>query len=453
MNDFEGKFGFTEQEWNVCLKVLKTLKENPFENPDNQTFGALITKLHKSAKKGKKQQVSTEKKREALKAVNNSTIAVNALSGFSFYGEESDDMQTHFTEIQQPRNCYACNTPYHQIHSFYHRLCPECALKNFDYRSKKVDLSGRKVVLTGGRVKVGYATALKFLRNHAELTITTRFPAIAYAQFQKEHDFETWKDRLTVYGLDLRNLEALGQFIDFYFEKNNTLDILVNNAAQTIQYDNNYYTSLLDSERKLLQNALPITPNKTNWIVNSQIEDKVIKQVVDLNRFGQPVDERLKTSWNSTLEEIDMRELLEVNLINHISPYILIKELTPLMKKSSFDSKFIINVTSSEGQFSYSNKTIFHPHTNMTKAALNMLTRTSGKAYARHNIFMNCVDVGWISTGATEHLRKKQFKEGYIPPLDSVDGAARILHPIYEKIENNITFIGTLIKNYKEENW
>jgi len=312
----------------------------------------------------------------------------------------------------------------------------------------------RKVILTGGRVKVGYATALKFLRNNAELTVTTRFPAIAYEQFQKEHDFEEWKNRLTVYGLDLRNLEALGQFIDFYFGKNDTLDILINNAAQTIQYNANYYASLLDNERKLLQNQeTPITPNKTNWIANEQIEDKVIKQVVDLNRFGQPVDERLKNSWNSTLEEIDMRELLEVNLINQISPYILIKELSPLMRKSTFDSKFIINVTSSEGQFSYSNKTIFHPHTNMTKAALNMLTRTSGQDYARQNIFMNCVDVGWISTGAAEHLRKKQFNEGYIPPLDSVDGAARILHPIYEKIENNITFIGKLIKNYRIEDW
>ena len=111
-------------------------------------------------------------------------------------------------KIEQFRNCYACNIPYNQIHSFYHRLCPECVRKNFDYRSKKVDLSGRKVILTGGRVKVGYATALKFLRNRAELTITTRFPAIAYEQFEKEHDFEEWKNRLTIYGLDLRNLEA-----------------------------------------------------------------------------------------------------------------------------------------------------------------------------------------------------------------------------------------------------
>ena len=109
-----------------------------------------------------------------------------------------------------------------------------------------------------------------------------------------------------------------------------------------------------------------------------------------LNRFGQPVDLRDKNSWNATLEEVSMYELVEVNLINQISPYFLIKELTPLMKASTFKEKFIVNVTSSEGQFSYQNKTMYHPHTNMTKAALNMLTRTSAKEYEFLWYFHEC---------------------------------------------------------------
>ena len=133
--------------------------------------------------------------------------------------------------------------------------------------------------------------------------------------------------------------------------------------------------------------------------------------------------------------------------------YILIKGLTPLLKASSFQYKFIINVTSSEGQFSYGNKTIFHPHTNMTKAALNMLTRTSARAYVKDNILMNCVDVGWVSTGAIEPLRKRQFEEGFVPPLDPVDGGARIIHPIFEAINNNAIFVGELLKNYKIVDW
>ena len=89
----------------------------------------------------------------------------------------------------------------------------------------------------------------------------------------------------------------------------------------------------------------------------------------------------------------------------------------------------------------------------MTKAALNMLTHTSAKDYAQNKIFLNCVDVGWISTGAIEPLRKKQFEAGYIPPLDPVDGAARILHPIYEQLKNKKTIFGKLLKNYRITDW
>ncbi len=89
----------------------------------------------------------------------------------------------------------------------------------------------------------------------------------------------------------------------------------------------------------------------------------------------------------------------------------------------------------------------------MTKASLNMLTRTSGKEYQKYGIYMNAIDVGWVSTGAQEGLRKKQFEAGYIPPLDPVDGASRILVPIIEELENNTEIAGKLIKNYKIEVW
>ncbi|MGB1216854.1 MAG: SDR family oxidoreductase, partial [Saprospiraceae bacterium] len=300
------------------------------------------------------------------------------------------------------------------------------------------------------------ATALKLLRNHANLTVTTRFPALALAEFQKEKDFSTWENKLNIYGLDLRNLKAVEEFINYYIKKNNHLDILINNAAQTIKYDEKYYVPLIAQEKELkLLMGEKIIPNKTA-ILNQDISQKLLAADIldyEKTRFGLPVDKRLKNSWNSTLEEVELMELLEVNLINHISPYLLIKELTPLLNKSPFKNKFIINVTSSEGQFSYSNKSIFHPHTNMTKAALNMMTRTSAKEYEKNHIFMNSVDVGWVSTGAIEPLRKKQFSSGYIPPLDSVDGAARIIHPMYEALKNEIYFSGKLLKNYKITDW
>lgn len=447
---------FSQNEWESCLKVLNALKDEPFLNPDNKTFSGLITKIHKNAKKQNRQESYSEMKNHDLEVNSESVLMKKALAGVSdFYDDEKND--TQLTKLQIPKNCYCCNQSYQYAHSFYTRLCPKCADENYEKRFLSTDLSGRNAILTGGRVKVGFAAALKLLRNGANLVLTTRFPALALETLQQEADYEDWKDRLWVYGLDLRNLKAIQEFIDFYKSNFETLDILINNAAQTIKYPDEYYLPIIKRENEMLvefKNDKKLIPNKTE--ISTEIGKLEYAQNeetnVALTRFGQPVDNRDKTSWNSTLEEVSMYELVEVNLINHIAPYFLIKELKPLMKDSSFKEIFIINVTSSEGIFSYDNKTMFHPHTNMTKAALNMMTLTSAKEFEKDQIYMTAVDVGWISTGAKESLRKKQFEQGYIPPLDSVDGAARILHPIVEGINGNC-FSGVLLKNYKVNNW
>jgi NAD(P)-dependent dehydrogenase (short-subunit alcohol dehydrogenase family) len=417
-------------------------------------FSGLITKIHKKAKKKSRREEYLQNKAADLATLQNSTISRNALKNTTLYSEGEQKPQ-YFKELQLSKNCYVCNGKYSTVHSFYSRLCPSCATANYENRFKGVDLTNRNVILTGGRVKIGYATALKFLRSNANLTLTTRFPAIALSQLQAEEDYDHWKDNLEVYGLDLRDLKAVEAFIQQYTTKHSYLDILVNNAAQTIKYPGRYYLPLLRTEQKLLKafGGNPLLTANASELVSKKMLASSQEVKTELNRFGNPVDTRNKNSWNSTLEEIPTTELLEVNLINHISPYLLIKGLSPLMRKSTSKYKFIINVTSSEGQFSYANKTIFHPHTNMTKAALNMLTRTSAKEYQRNNILMSAVDVGWVSTGAKEALRKRQFEEGYIPPLDSVDGASRIMHPIIEAIKNENRMVGTLIKNYREEIW
>ncbi|WP_052593845.1 SDR family NAD(P)-dependent oxidoreductase [Aureispira sp. CCB-QB1] len=456
MTDFRNKYGFSLEEWETCLSVLKQLKDNPLKNPDNQSFGSLITKIHKNAKKQLKQVVEQEKKSTDISLMKKAVISKQALEGKTFF-EHQEQEAPFYTSFQKPKNCYSCNVLYDKMHSFYHRLCPTCAALNYKYRTLSVDLTNRNVILTGGRVKVGYACALKLLRSGANLVLTTRFPALALEQFKNEQDYATWKHRLLVYGLDLRDLKAVEAFIDFYQKNYSSLEVLINNAAQTIQYPISYYQPLIEKEQNLLKaaNSSGLIANLTpvgeqqqpiNWLDEYQKD-------LPMNRFGQPVDFREKNSWNATLEEVSMFELLEVNLINHISPYLLIKALTPLFKTSSFESKFIINVSSSEGQFSYENKTIYHPHTNMTKAALNMLTRTSASAYAKAQIYMNSVDVGWVSTGAQESKRQAQFEVGYIPPLDPVDAAARILHPIQAALVDKEYFVGSLLKNFKIVNW
>jgi NAD(P)-dependent dehydrogenase (short-subunit alcohol dehydrogenase family) len=451
------KHTFSDEEWQSCIKVLNALKENPFENPDNNLFAGLITKIHKNAKKNIRNVSYTSKKQEDLQTSLNAELVTKALNGTTLFSEKENPDEQQFTELNLPKNCYCCNQSYKLAHSFYTRLCPDCAEENYAKRFQNLDLKGRNVILTGGRVKVGFATALRLLRNNANVVLTTRFPALALEQLMQESDFENWKENLIVYGLDLRNLNAITDFISFYKSKFQSLDILINNAAQTIKYTDEYYQPLIKKEENLL---ISFQAN-SNLIANQTAVTKEVKALeyssgekteVQLTRFGQPVDNREKTSWNSTLEEISMYELVEVNLINQIAPYFLIKELKPLFLNSEFEERFIVNVTSSEGIFSYTNKTVFHPHTNMTKAALNMMTLTSAREFAVDSIFMTSVDVGWISTGAKESLRKKQFEEGYIPPLDSVDGASRIFDPIVQGI-NGKSIFGVLLKNYKVSQW
>ncbi len=447
---------FSKNEWETCLKVLNALKDEPFLNPDNRTFSGLITKIHKNAKKQNRQESYSRMKTHDLEISSEAVLVKKALAGVSgFYDDEKDE--TKLTKLQIPKNCYCCNRSYQYAHSFYTRMCPECAGENYEKRFLTADLTGRNAILTGGRVKVGFATALKLLRNGANLVLTTRFPALALQTLQQEADYSEWKDRLWIYGLDLRNLKAIQEFVDFYRLHFDTLDILINNAAQTIKYPDEYYLPIIKKEKekelefKHIPNFIPNRTEISKEIARLEYAENEESQIA-LTRFGQPVDNREKTSWNSTLEEVSMYELVEVNLINHIAPYFLIKELKPLMKNSLFKEKFIINVTSSEGIFSYENKTVFHPHTNMTKAALNMMTFTSAREFEKDQIYMSAVDVGWISTGAKESLRKKQFEQGYIPPLDSVDGAARILHPVAEGIKGNY-LSGVLLKNYKIHTW
>jgi len=448
---------FSQMEWENCIKVLSILKDNPLENPDNQLFGTLITKIYKKARKELRPNQSYTAKLADRAILFNTTINKNALSGQTLYWDEPEQPTQPFTKLQQPRNCYCCNRSYQDMHFFYGRLCPECAHTNYRKRFENQDLTGRKAILTGGRVKVGYATALRLLRNNATVVVTTRFPATALHQFMKEEDYTQWQNRLTVYGLDLRNLQAVNEFVTFYNTTFESLDILINNAAQTIRYTDTYYQPILSLENNLLQlsdNHPRLFPNTT--AVSNTIQaldyDAFGQEPVSLNRFGQPIDNRDKNSWNSNLDEIPVQELLEVNLINQISPFLLISSLKPSMKRSPFERRFIINVTSSEGIFSYTNKTSHHPHTNMTKASLNMMTLTSAGEFALDRIYMSCVDVGWISTGASEQLRQEQFEKGYIPPLDPVDGASRIVHPIFRGLETT-PYSGVLLKNYMISEW
>jgi len=449
---------FSKSDWEACLRVLEQLKKDPYNNPDNEHFKSLVGKIRKNAQKSVKQEVRQEKKQADLILQKETLIVQRALAGNSVYHQNEDPSapKEQFTKLQQPKNCYCCTKQFVQLHFFYNRLCPACAVANYAERFAELNFEGQTAIVTGCRVKVGYATALRLLRAGASVLGTTRFPALAEATYSKEPDYAEWSERLFIYGLDLRDLKQTLSFTQFASTHFSGLNMLINNAAQTIRYTEEFYQPLIAAEQKLLQlnNGGRRMPNATPVVSDQKaLAPEVLQEIsAKLTRFGQPVDARDKTSWNSTLEEIDLTELLEVNLINQLAPYLLIKELKPLLERAFGNMAHVINVTSSEGLFSYSNKTEHHPHTNMTKASLNMLTRTSAEDFAKSNIYMNSVDVGWISTGAREQLRQRQFEEAYVPPLDPVDGAARITAPIAEALQGSPVF-GILLKNYAPHAW
>ena len=161
-----------------------------------------------------------------------------------------------------------------------------------------------------------------------------------------------------------------------------------------------------------------------------------------LDKFGQQKDLRDNNSWMLELDEVNPQELAEVYIINSIGPYILNTQLKPLMERGKGEYSWIVNVTSMEGVFNWSHKPTRHPHTNMAKAALNMMTRTCGSYYMKSNIVMVCVDTGWNNP-------QQPNSYDFETPVDCADGAARILDPIYRKLKTP----GVFYKDYQISQW
>ena len=352
-------------------------------------------------------------------------------------------------KLIKPTKCYVCKQAFQELHHFYHRLCPSCAAENYARRSDTADLSGYHALLTGGRIKIGFEIALMLLRAGATVLVTTRFAQNAYQRFQAQPDFAEWHERLYVYGIDLRSLEAVQQLIVDVHNLFPKLNILINNAAQTITRPLDYYLPLIQQEqqclpptKQILQLAQHAPPNALT--VPNQ-------QAIALDEFNEPLDMREHNSWRETLATVKTRELVETQVVNSIVPFMLCSQLKPLFMRSQ-NRRFIINVSAMEGQFNRIHKTHYHPHTNMAKAALNMLTRTAAMEYVRDGIYMNSVDTGWVTIEDPFATRQKNRLIGMIPPLDCVDGAARVMAPIWEGMRGN-GYYGLFLKDYKPTQW
>src|ERR1700712_3691584 len=464
----------------VALRVIGQSERLPPEHADAVAIRRATAKIFKGVKNARRAE-----RRDAISALDRAVVAATATGSPQRIDDETEGIPLVSNSggalagvFVRARPCYICKQDYTEVDAFYHQLCPSCAAINRSHRDARTDLTGRRALLTGGRAKIGMYIALRLLRDGAHTTITTRFPGDAVRRFTQMADSGDWLHRLRIVGIDLRD-PAQGAALAASVAAAGPLDILINNAAQTVRRSPGAYAPLAAAESEPLPaGPLPelVTFGHTSDAHPAALVGSVDSPPVlaadalaaeeltsvamtagsaDLERIdagGLVPDAVDINSWTQRVHEVDALELLEVQLCNTTAPFILISRLRPAMAASPARRKYVVNVSAMEGVFARGYKGPGHPHTNMAKAALNMLTRTSAAEMLSDGILMTAVDTGWITDERPHHTKVRLAQEGFHAPLDLVDGAARVYDPIVQG-ELGRDLYGCFLKDYEPAGW
>lgn len=512
----------------TTLRVIGMLHELPAGHPDIETVKRAAGTMYKRVRKARRAEARAAEL-GPLREQDAKVLASTATGSPLRIDDETKGIPLTSNvigevagELNTPRGCYICHAKYTTVDAFYHWLCPNCAAMSHAKRHQRVDLRAKRALLTGGRAKIGMYIALMLLRDGAHLTITTRFPRDAARRFAELADSPEWIDRLKIVGIDLRDPTQVIALAD-EVAADGPLDILINNAAQTVRRSPGAYSNLTAGEELPLPRdvklpqivqfdrisdahpanlagtlaayqhthatdeaepqpdagrdvhapgvtpaAGPLNPSDAHDPARSAAAMTSLalsagQASLEAHQAGTAVDaggllpDVVDTnSWKQKVEEVDPLELLEVQLCNSTAPFLLVSRLRPAMRAAvarGARRAYVVNVSAMEGQFSRRYKGPGHPHTNMAKAALNMMTRTSaGEMFATDKILMTAVDTGWITDERPHHEKLRIAEEGWHAPLDLVDGAARVYDPIVMG-ENGIDQYGVFLKDFAEHPW
>ncbi|MEV6305231.1 SDR family NAD(P)-dependent oxidoreductase [Actinoplanes sp. NPDC051861] len=464
--------GVDPERLEACLAVLAEVEALPVEHPDAVRVRRAVGGLFKTAKVQRRRD-----RREAVLANDRAVTEATATGAPGRIDDETAGIPLRSSVrgasagvLKQARGCYVCKQRYTVVDAFYHQLCPACAELNHSRRDARTDLTGRRALLTGGRAKIGMYIALRLLRDGADLTITTRFPHDAVRRFAAMPDSADWLHRLRVVGIDLRDPAQVVGLAESVAARG-PVDILINNAAQTVRRTAGAYAELVAAESAPLPDGkLPeleyfggsatlgaaspaaVLTAAGNLSAHEVTALALTARSTAIDAGGLVPDTTSTNSWSDRVHEVDPLELLEVQLCNVTAPFILVSRLRTAMLASSFPRRYVVNVSAMEGIFARGYKGAGHPHTNMAKASLNMLTRTSAVDMFADGILMTSVDTGWITDERPHPTKMRLHEEGFHAPLDLVDGAARVYDPIVRG-ELGEDVYGCFLKDYAPVAW